>query len=111
MVVIWTNGDWLIPLGLKIWVKGGKSKPELALELLSEVRNKMKLKPKFVLFDSAYAKVNLLKRIADYGWYFICGLANNRHFNGDKIKNHKNTMNWYTRGYLWNGQKVLSMLT
>lgn len=109
VVVIWTDGDWRIPLGLKIWIKGGKSKPELALELLSEIRNKMKLKPKFVLFDSAYAKGNLLKRIDDYGWYFVCGLANNRYFNGDKIKNHKNTMNWYTRGYLWNGQKVLSV--
>lgn len=107
VVVIWTDGYWRIPLGLKIWEKGGKSKPELALELLSEIRNKMRLKPEFVLFDSAYAKGNLLKRLADYGWYFVCGVANNRYFKGDTLKKYKNKLNWYSKGLIWNNQKVL----
>ena len=107
VVVIWTDGYWRIPLGLKIWYKGGKTKPELALELLSEIRNKMKLKPEFVLFDSAYAKGNLLKRLGDYGWYFVCGVANNRHFKGDELKKYRNKLNWYSKGLLWNDQKVL----
>lgn len=109
VVIIWTDGVWRIPLGLKIWEKGGKTKPELALELLSEIRNKMKLKPEFVLFDSAYAKGTLLKRLADYGWYFICGLACNRHFKGDKIKSYKTATNWYSKGTIWNGMKVLAI--
>lgn len=109
VVIIWTDGYWRIPLGLKIWSKGGKSKPELALELLSEIRNKMKLKPDFVLFDCAYAKGNLLKRLADYGWYFVCGLASNRHFKGDDIKKYKTKHNWYSKGLLWNNQKVFAL--
>ena len=109
VVLIWTDGVWRIPLGLKIWEKGGKPKPDLALELLSEVRNKMRLKPKYVLFDSAYAKGILLKRLSDYGWYFVCGLASNRHFDGDKIKNYRNKTNWYSKGYIWNGMKVLAI--
>ena len=109
VVVIWTDGYWRIPLGLKMWSKGGKPKPELALELLSEIRNKMKLKPEFVLFDCAYAKGNLLKRLADYGWYFVCGLASNRHFKGEGIKKYKNKLNWYSKGLIWNNQKVLAV--
>jgi hypothetical protein len=109
VMVIWTDGYWRIPLGLKIWYKGGKPKPELALELLSEIRNKMKLKPEFVLFDSAYAKGNLLKRLADYGWYFVCGVANNRHFKGNTLKKYRNKLNWYSKGLIWNNQKVLAV--
>jgi hypothetical protein len=109
VMVIWTDGYWRIPLGLKIWEKGGKTKPELALELLSEIRNKMKLKPEFVLFDSAYAKGNLLKRLGDYGWYFVCGAANNRYFKGDALKKYRNKTNWYSKGLLWNNQKVLAI--
>jgi hypothetical protein len=109
VVVIWTDGVWRIPLGLRIWSKGGKTKPDLALEIISEIRNKMKLKPEFVLFDSAYAKGYLLKRLADYGWYFVCGLACNRHFKGNEIRNYKNKMNWYSKGKIWNGMKVLAV--
>jgi hypothetical protein len=109
VVVIWTDGIWRVPLGLKIWEKGGKTKPDLALELLSEVRNKMKLKPEYVLFDSAYAKNNLLKRISDYGWYFICGFACNRKFKGKQIKNYKSLCNWYSKGKISNNMKVLAV--
>ena len=61
---------------------GGPSKFELALELLSYARNRLKCKPQFVLFDSWYPSKALLKRISDYGWYFICQLKKNRCFEG-----------------------------
>lgn len=109
VVVIWTNDMWRIPLGLKIWYKGGKTKPDLAIELLSEIRNKMKLKPQFVLFDSAYAKGDLLKRLSDYGWYFVCGLASNRNFKGQKITRYKTATNWYSKGKISNDMKVLAI--
>lgn len=107
VVVIWTDGFWRIPLGLKIWSKGGKSKPDLALELLSEIRNKLKIKPKFVLFDCEYSKGTLLKRLDDYGWAYVCGLSSLKYFQGDKVKNYKNKTNWYSKGLLWYGKKCI----
>ena len=47
------------------------------------------------MFDKIEA---LLKRLSDYGWYFVCGLASNRHFKGQKITNYKTATNWYSKG-------------
>ena len=33
----------------------------------------------------------------------------NRPFKGDKIKNYKTATNWYSRGTIWNGMKVLEI--
>lgn len=60
----WTR----IPLALRLWQKGGPSKYELALELLSYARNHLKCKPEYVLFDAWYPSKKLLKRVWDYGW-------------------------------------------
>jgi hypothetical protein len=51
-----------------------------ALELLSYARNRLKCKPQFVLFDSWYPAKALLKRIGDYGWYFVCRLKERERF-------------------------------
>lgn len=107
VVIIWTDGFWRIPLGLRIWKKLGKTKPDLALELLSEVRNKLKLNPEAVLFDCAYSKGILLKRLDDYGWAYVCGLSSLKYFKGESLKKYKNMTNWYSRGLLWYGQKAL----
>jgi hypothetical protein len=43
-----------IPIGFRVWKKGGPSKFELAFELLSYARNRLKCKPQLVLFDAWY---------------------------------------------------------
>jgi hypothetical protein len=50
--LIWTNGRLRIPLGVRLWRRGGPSKRELALELLSDVRNHLHGRPDDVLFDA-----------------------------------------------------------
>src|SRR5262252_1482396 len=67
-------------------VKGGASKYDLALELLSYARNRLRCKPAFVLFDSWYPSKQLLKRIRDYGWYFVCQLKKTRVFEGRALR-------------------------
>src|ERR1700752_1101446 len=34
VLLIWTDGKWKVPIGLRLWQKGGASKVELAKELL-----------------------------------------------------------------------------
>jgi hypothetical protein len=56
VLLVWTNGQIRIPLAFRIWKKGGPSKFDLALELLSYARNRLKLKPRFMLFDAWYPR-------------------------------------------------------
>ena len=66
VLFVWTDGQVRIPVGYRVWHKGGPSKVDLALELLSYARNRLKCKPQFVLFDSWYPAQRLLKRLKDY---------------------------------------------
>ena len=62
---VWTDDQIRLPLGYRVGKKGGLAKFERALELLSYVRNRLKCKPQFVLFDSGYPSKALLTRIRD----------------------------------------------
>lgn len=66
-----------IPLGFRIYEKK-QSKIKLALDLLSEARNRYGFKQMTVLFDSWYPAGKILKRINDYGWCFVCRIKRNR---------------------------------
>jgi hypothetical protein len=74
VLLVWTNGQVRIPLAFRVWKKGGPSKFDLAWELLSYARNHLRCKPQVVLFDAWYPAKKLLKRLQDYGWYFVCQL-------------------------------------
>ena len=78
VLLVWTDGQVRIPLAFRLWHKGGASKFDLALELLSYARNRLRCKPQFVLFDSWYPSKKLLKRLRDDGGYFVCPLKKNR---------------------------------
>ncbi len=106
VLVVWSDGQIRIPLGFRVWKKGGPSKFELALELLSYARNRLKCKPQFVLFDSWYPSKALLKRIADYGWYFICQLKKNRCFEGVALHKYLRQPYWQAVGCLSGKIKV-----
>ena len=89
VLLVWTDGVRRIPLGLRLWRKGGPSKYDLALELLSYARNRLRSHPAYVLFDACYPSKALLKRIRDGGWYFVCRLKKNRRFNGPALRHHR----------------------
>jgi putative transposase len=107
VLLIRTNGVVRIPRGVRLWHRGGPSKIELALARLSYVRNHLHGRPDSVLFDAWYPSKRLLKRIRDYGWYFICRLKKNRRFNGQALRTYRRHPYWAERGWLTGGVKVL----
>jgi Transposase DDE domain len=107
VLLIWTNGTLRIPLGIRLWRKGGPSKFQLALELLSYARNRLRCRPAYVLFDAWYPSKALLKRIHDYHWYFVCRLKKNRRFNGQALRTYRRHPYWAETGRLTGGLKVL----
>jgi putative transposase len=107
VLLVWTNGTLRIPLGIRLWRKGGPSKYELALELLSYARNRLRCRPEYVLFDAWYPAKALLKRIRDYGWYFVCRLKKNRRFSGQAVQAYRRHPYWAASGWLTGGLKVL----
>src|SRR4051794_17613192 len=68
--------------------------------------NRLKCKPHFVLFDSWYPSKKLLKRIRDYGWYFVCQLKKNRRFEGRPLVRYLQQPYWQATGSLSGGIKV-----
>ena len=61
----------------------------------------------YVLFDAWYPSKALLKRIRDYGWYFVCRLKKNRRFNGQPLRAYRRHPYWAETGWLTGGLKVL----
>lgn len=51
VLLLGTDGKWKVPLGIRIWRKGGPSKGALAIELLRQARRRG-LQPAYVLGDS-----------------------------------------------------------
>jgi putative transposase len=107
VLLIWTDGRVRIPLGIRLWHTGGPSKLALALELLSYARNRLHCRPAYVLFDAWYPSKALLRRIRDYGWYFVCRLKKNRRFNGQPLRAYRRHPYWAETGRLSGGLKVL----
>jgi hypothetical protein len=107
VLLVWTNGMLRIPLGVRLWRKGGPSKYQLGLELLSYARNRLRCRPEYVLFDAWYPSKALLKRLHGYGWYFVCRLKKNRRFNGQALRTYRRHPYWAATGRLTGGLKVL----
>jgi hypothetical protein len=107
VLLIWTDGSVRIPLGIRLWHKGGPSKYVLALELLSDARHRWRCHPEYVLFDAWYPSKALLKRLRDDGWYFVCWLKKNRRFNGQPLRAYRRHPYWAATGRLSGGLKVL----
>jgi putative transposase len=84
VLLIWTDGYWKIPIGMRLWRKGEKSKIELASEMLTEAA-KRGLQPNYVLFDSWYTARSLLNLIAELGWKYVARIKNNRLLDGESI--------------------------
>jgi hypothetical protein len=106
VLLIWTDGIKRIILGERLYRKGGPTKIELALELLSYARNGLKLAPTYVLFDSWYGSKKLFKRLKDYGWYFVTRLKKNRTLDGKKLSEFRKTPYWQASGKITGGMKI-----
>ena len=51
VLLLWTDGKWKVPVGIRIWRKGGPSKVAFAIGLRSQARRRG-LQPAYVLCDS-----------------------------------------------------------
>ena len=107
VLLVWTDGRLRIPLGLRLWRRGGPSKYELALEWLSYARNRLRCRPEDGLFDAWYPSRRLLKRMRDDGWDFVCRLKKHRRFNGQALRTYRRHPSWSARGWLTGGLNVL----
>jgi DDE superfamily endonuclease len=84
VLLIWTDGKRKIPVAMRLWQKGGKSKVELAQEMLSEAAERG-IRPKYVLFDSWYTAKRLINLIAELGWKYVARIKSNRLLEGERI--------------------------
>jgi SRSO17 transposase len=85
VLLIWTDGKWKVPVGMRLWQKRGASKVELAKGLLSEAASRG-LKPKYIVFDSWYAAAAILNLLAELGWSYVAQIKSNRKLGGVQVR-------------------------
>lgn len=85
VVLLIVCGKLRIPIAFRIYDKK-KTKIELALEMFAYARNTLGMRKVLVLFDSWYSSKDILKRIHDYGWTFVCRIKRNRSVNKKQVK-------------------------
>jgi putative transposase len=85
VLLVWTDGEIKVPVGMRLWQKGGKSKVALAEELLREARAHG-IAPNYVLFDSWYAAAALLNALEEFGWKYVARLKSNRLLSGVAVR-------------------------
>jgi putative transposase len=92
VAAVWTNEEVTIPLGWKIYKKGGdETKLDLALKLIKYCLWNLNIQPKTFLFDSFYASEKLLKYLINHDQNFVTQL--HRHINMGRPY-------WTKKGYL-----------
>jgi hypothetical protein len=79
VLLLWTNGKWKVPLGIRIWRKGGPSKVALAIGLLSQAQRRG-LQPAYVLCESWYAAAEIMNLLHGGGWPYVMRRKSNRKF-------------------------------
>lgn len=77
VLLLWTAGKWKVPVGIRLWRKGGPSKVELAIGLLRQARRRG-LQPAYGLCDSWYAAAQILNLLDGWGWQYVTRLKSNR---------------------------------
>jgi putative transposase len=85
VLLVWTDGRVRVPLGMRLWKKGGYSKVELAGQLLREAERRG-IRPEYVLFDSWYTAASLLHLLESLGWKYGARLKSNRYFEGSAVR-------------------------
>jgi len=107
VMIAWSNDKVTIPLAIKVYQKkSGKTKIDLAIELIILVK-KLRIKPKYITFDSWYTADKVFKAIAKCKWKFVTQLKSNRKLNGISIRKIQHNPYWIRQGKLIGGTKVL----
>lgn len=107
VLLVWSNGKITLPLAIRVYQKkNGKTKIDLAIELIREAK-RLKIRPKFVAFDSWYAAAELLKVIDNFGWKFVTQLKSNRLLDGIPLKEIQRNPYWMMEGKIAGGLKVI----
>jgi hypothetical protein len=106
VVLIWTDGQRRLPVGVKIWRRGRASKVVLAAKLLRWA-HRLGLEPDYVLMDSWYSAKRLLKQIRAYEWHFVTRLKKNRSWRGKQLRYHWRHRFGHGTGNLSGGLEVL----
>lgn len=84
VLLIWTDGKRKVPVACRLWQKGGKSKVELAQEMLREAA-KRGIHPNYVLFDSWYTAKAILNDLSELGWRYVARIKSNRLLSGERL--------------------------
>ena len=84
VLLVWTDGQRKIPVSMRLWQKGGKSKVELAREMIQEAADRG-ICPKYVLFDSWYTSRSILNLVDKLGWKYAARIKSNRLLEGERI--------------------------
>jgi hypothetical protein len=107
VLFLWVLSDGRrFPIGFALYHRGSPSCSELALDGLSQLRNRFKLKFLGVLADGAYSTDELVKRLTDYGWPLVMRTRNDRLLTGKPIKIQIARGYGEVTGTLKNGTKV-----
>lgn len=107
VLLVWSNGKVTIPLAFKVYQKrSGKSKIDLACELILYAKN-LKIRPKYVVFDSWYAASQIFQVIRECRFKFVTRLKGNRMLNGIPLKEIARNPYWIIEGKLNGGFKVI----
>lgn len=85
VLLLWTTGKWKVPVGIRIWRKGGLSKVALAIGLLRQARRRG-LQPAYVLCDSWYAAAEIMNLLEGWGWRYVMRLKSNRKFGAQSLR-------------------------
>jgi hypothetical protein len=85
VLLLWTDGKWKVPVGIRVWRKGGPSKVELAIGLLRQARRRG-LQPVYVLADSWYAAAQIFNLLDGWGWHYVMRLKSNRKFGDHSLR-------------------------
>lgn len=90
VVACWTNGVVTIPLAWKIYRKGsGKTKTDLALELIQYCLDTLRIHPKAFLFDAFYASEAILKYLTTHNQTFYAQLPKSRLLDHQALATHE----------------------
>lgn len=82
----WSNGIITLPLSWRWYKPNNKTKIDLAMLLLKEAKERWKLTPRYVLFDTYYAADKLLNLIVSYEWLVVGQLKSNRIISAAPVK-------------------------
>jgi hypothetical protein len=85
VLLIWTDGKRKVPISMRLWQKGGKSKVELATEMLREAAA-WGVQPNYVLFDSWYAARAIFNLLSELGWKYVARIKSNRLLDDEPLK-------------------------